>query len=150
MTLIERLEKAQEQTWWLPDSAAVYQGADHCFYLNGGRFSIVRFTPSSGELKSRVRQCLAMDAQTEAPLSQAGISLYPELKVAFMFAGGTLESARGRGAYPAFVAAWVAHARSIGIDHIGLLAREDSSSPIVDRQGFEYCGEIQEWSLNGV
>ena len=111
--------------------------------------SIRRYVKDASGPNARVRQFLAMDAQTEEPLSQAGMSLYPELKVAFMFAGGTLESARGRGAYTALVAARVAHARSMGIDHIGLFARKDSSSPIVDRQGFQYCGEMQEWSLNG-
>ena len=97
---------------------------------------------------ARVRQFLAVDAHTDAPLSQAGMSLYPDLKVAFMFAGGTLASARRRGAYTALVAARVAHARAKGIEHIGLFAREDTSSPIVDRQGFKYCGEMQDWGLN--
>ena len=56
MALIERLERAQQQIWWLPDSAEIYQGSDHCFYFNGGRFSIVRFTPSSENLTVRLTE----------------------------------------------------------------------------------------------
>ena len=110
--------------------------------------TILRYLKDASGSNARVRQFLAMDARSGEPISQAGMSLYPDLKVAFMFAGGTLESARGSGAYTALVAARVRYARSIGIEYIGLFAREDSSSPIVARQGFEYCGEMQEWRLN--
>ena len=110
---------------------------------------IRRYLRDASGPNARVRQFLAVDAQSGEPISQAGMSLYPDLSVAFMFAGGTLESARERGAYTALVAARAAYARSIGVEYIGLFAREDSSSPIVARQGFEYCGEMQEWRLNG-
>ena len=253
MTIIETLEKAHVQTWWLPESVVIHEGPDHCFYRHGGRVSIVRFTPRPEELTQRlneicerigagpalftffphrhgddvidalkhagfhlekrhearvvhveqynrippadiqvirvqtfeemkriyslrsqvfgdgaqesdedirrflrdasgpnprVRQFLAVDRHSGEPLSQAGMSLFPDLKLAFLFAGGTSESARGRGAYTALVAARVDYARSIGIEHVGLFAREDSSAPIVARQGFKHCGEMHYWSLN--
>ena len=255
MKIIERFEKAQEQTWWLPASVVIHEGPDHCFYRNGGRFNIVRFTPSADELESRLnhilavvgaepaqftfhphrhdeevlgvlkaggfvsgqryearvihvdhymrtppedikvimvetfenmkrvysvrseafgdkvlesdetlrlylkassgsnaraRQFLAIDAHSGEPLSQAGMSLFPDLKFSLFFAGATLAAVRGRGAYTALVAARVAYAHSIGIEHVGLFAREDTSAPIVTRHGFEHCGEMQYWVLNGV
>ena len=254
INLIEKLESAQEQTWWLPESVVVHEGPDHCLYHHGGRFNIVRFTPSADELESRlnqvlevvgdepaqfmffphrhdekvlealkatgfvsgqrhearvihvdnymrtppsgikvimvdtfedmkrvysvrgeafgdktlesdenlrlylkassgsnarVRQFLAVDAHSGEPLSQAGMSLFPDLKFSFLFAGATLTAARGRGAYTALVAARVAYANSIGIEHVGLFAREDTSAPIVTRHGFEHCGEMHYWVLNG-
>ena len=255
MNLIEKLESALEQTWWLPESVVIHEGPDHCFYHHGGQFNIVRFTPSADELESRlnqilevvgtesaqftflphrhdgevlealkaagfvsgdrhearvihvdnyartppadiqvimvetfedmkrvysvrseafgdralesdetlrlyfkaasgsnarVRQFLAIDAHSGEPLSQAGMSLFPDLKFSFLFAGATLEYDRRRGAYTALVAARMAYARSVGIEHVGLLAREDTSAPIVTRHGFEHCGEMQYWVLNGV
>ena len=33
--------------------------------------------------------------------------------------------------------------RSIGMEHVGLFAREDTSAPIVTQHGFEYCGEME-------
>ena len=81
-------------------------------------------------------------------MSQAGLSIFQDLSFALLFAGGTITSARGQGAYTALVAARIAYARSIGIKHVGLFAREDTSAPIVDRQGFINYGEMQQWSLN--
>ncbi len=253
MKMIERLERAQEQTWWLPEKVVIHEGPDHCFYGHGGEFRIIRFTPSAADLTARlnqilqvvgtepvrftyfphrhseavldalkqvgfvrlhryegrvidgaqydrrspadikvimvqtfeemkriyslrrevfgggeqvpdetirlylkdasgpnprVRQFLAVDGLSGEALSQAGMSLFPDLKFSLLFAGGTLETARRRGAYTALVAARVAYARSIGIDHVGLFAREDTSAPIVARHGFEYCGEMQDWGRN--
>ena len=254
MNFIEKLESAHAQTWWLPESVLIHEGADHCFYHHSGRFNIVRFNPSPEELESRLneilelvgsepaqftflphrhdekllgalkaagfvsgqrhearvihvdnyartpseeikvimvetfddmkrvysvrnqafgdtttesdealrfflnastganaraRQFLAIDAHNGEPLSQAGMSLFPDLKFALLFAGATLPTARKRGAYTALVAARVAHARSIGIEHVGLFARDDTSAPIVTRHGFEHCGEMQYWVFNG-
>ena len=254
MNIIERLERAQEQTWWLPSSVEVHETAEYCLYQNGDTFYVVRFTPTPdrihacleeivaiiGEVpalfslfphrhdsvvvaalcrrgfvlkqrhqarvievakykrpssssiqvlmvqtfdqmkqlyqlraqsfgqvfdvsdetlrlyvkdatatKARVRQFLALDAESGQAVSQAGMSIYPDLKVAFFFAGGTITEARQKGAYTALVAARVAYARSVGIDYVGLFAREDTSAPIVAKQGFEQCGEMHYWSLNG-
>jgi N-acetylglutamate synthase-like GNAT family acetyltransferase len=253
MDFIEKLESAHAQTWWLPESVEIHEGPDHCFYDYGGRFNIVRFTPSADDLesrlnqilqvvgddpaqftflphrhdekvlralkaagfvsgqrhearvihvdnyertpseeikvniaesfedikrvywvrnqafgdttmesdetlrvflkassgsKARVRQFLAVDAHSGENLSQAGMSLFPDLKFALFFAGATLPDARERGAYTALVAARVAYAHSVGIEHVGLFARADTSAPIVTRHGFEHCGEMQYWVLN--
>ena len=110
--------------------------------------NIRRFLKDASGPTPRVRQFIAVDGKRGEVLSQAGMFLFPDLSFSFFFAGGTLESARGRGAYTALVAARVAYARSIGIDHVGLFAREDTSAPIVARQGFEYFGEMQDWQLN--
>jgi len=251
--MIDRLEAAQGQTWWLPTSAQLFEGPDYCFYENGGQFNIVRFTPDIADVQARlqeicarigqapaifnvfphrhgsevfqalasagfspghryearaihveaydrlppddmrvvavetvddmrqvyairaevfggrppetentlrrylkdatgpdarVRQFLVFDRDTDRPLCQAGMSLFPSLNVAFLFAGGTLETARGRGAYTALVAARIECARSVGIEYVALFAREDTSAPIVNRQGFEYYGDMQAWTLN--
>lgn len=253
MQIIEKLEKAQEQTWWLPPSATVYKGPDHCYYKHDDKYFIVRFTPKDKDIEpllsqimhvveenpvrfiymphrhnetilhafqqagftknnryearaihvdnhkkmppdhiqavmvqnfeemkkvyevrrrvfgsdipepdenirrflkdatspeSRVRQFLAIDTQTNEAVSQAGMSLFHDLRFSFLFAGGTLEAARGKGSYTALVAARIAYARSVGIEHVGLFAREDTSAPIVSKQGFEFYGEMQDWNLN--
>ena len=253
MHIIEKLEKAQEQTWWLPDSSIIYEGVDHCYYKHDGKYFIVRFTPEKDNVKpllsqimqvvgsapvrfiymphrhsdatlhafqqagfvknnryearaihvndydktppeniravmvqtfdemkqvyevrrrifggkepepdenirrflhdatspeSRVRQFLAVDHHSGEAISQAGMSMFPTLRFSFLFAGGTLEAARGKGSYTALVAARIAYARSIGIDHVGLFAREDTSAPIVAKQGFKLYGEMQDWNLN--
>jgi len=94
---------------------------------------------------ARTRQFLAVDAETGQALSQAGLAMYPHLNLAFFFGGGTVPSGRGRGAYTALVAARVAYARSQGFDLVGLFARENTSAPIVARQGFQLCGEMTYW-----
>ena len=76
------------------------------------------------------------------------MSLFPDLHFSFLFAGGTLEQARGKGSYTALVAARIAYAASIGIEHVGVFAREDTSAPIVTKQGFGLCGEMQDWNRN--
>lgn len=253
MNIMETLEKAQAQTWWLPETATIYEGADFCYYRLGEKYFIVRFSPNDDDIENtfahilhtvggeplrfvymphrhnslilehvlrlgfvrnnryearaihvdhyersssprfqvvmvqtleemkqvyevrrkvfastvsepvenlqrflrdatgpnaRVRQFLVLDTETGEPVSQAGMSLFPDLGFAFLFAGGTVEEARGLGAYTSSVAARVAYAKSIGIAHVGLFAREDTSSPIVARQGFDVYGEMQDWNLN--
>ena len=253
MQIIEKLEKAQEQTWWLPQRAQIFEGTDHCYYKHGGKYFIVRFTPKPEDIgerlsqilqqadsepvrfvymphrhseavldafkkagfskthryearavhvdsynrepsqrirasmvdtfeemkalcevrrrvfgsdtpepeenvrrylkdatspEGRVRQFIAVDKESGELISQAGMSLFPRLGFSFLFAGGTLASARGKGAYTALVAARIAYARSIGIEHVGLFAREDTSSPILEKQGFGVYGEMEQWILN--
>ena len=54
---------------------------------------------------ARAPQFIVQDETTGEIVSQAGMSIYRELGVAFLFAGGTLKAGRGRGAYRALVAA---------------------------------------------
>ena len=253
MQIIEKLEKAQEQTWWLPSSATIYEGDDHCYYKHNGKYFIVRFTPRDNDInplllqimqvvgsdpvrfiymphrhnesirqaflhagftqnnryearaihvddynkqppahiqtimvqtfeemkqvyevrrqvfgsdtpepeenirrflkeatgsESRVRQFFAIDTRTGEAISQAGMSLFHSLRFSFLFAGGTLEQARKRGSYTSLVAARIDYARSVGIEHVGLFAREDTSAPIVAKQGFGLYGAMEDWNLN--
>ena len=253
-SLIDTLEIAQAQTWWLPESAILYEREHYCFYLLNGRYHIIRFHPPEGETERllheilkitddthtrfaffphrhqqevqetltrvgfqkksryearaisvdseireppsyievkrvtlfeemktvyeirlgifgnresepednlrrylaeataeppRVRQFYAIDQRSGEAISQAGMSIFPDLGISFLFAGGTLASARGQGAYTALIHARVAYAKSIGIKHVGLFAKEDSSSPILARQGFKSYGELQDWHLKG-
>ena len=58
MQIIEKLEKAQEQTWWLPSSATIYEGDDHCYYKHNGKYFIVRFTPRDNDINPLLLQIM--------------------------------------------------------------------------------------------
>ena len=98
-------------------------------------------------------QCSAEDAQVQRfvaylgdrPVCSGGMSVFPSLGFALLWAGGTVPSARGRGAYSAVVAARMERAAQRDIPFVGLYAREDSSSPIVGAQGFENVGRMDYW-----
>ena len=91
------------------------------------------------------RQFMAFDETDGTPIAQAGLALHTSVQLGFFFAGATLEAHRGRGAYSALVAARVAYAKRAGFDAVGLFAVEDTSSPIVARQGFRQCGTMTYW-----
>lgn len=91
----------------------------------------------------RVHRFVAYDGGE--PVCSAGINLYPDHGFGFLWGGGTVRAARGRGIYSAVVAARVAAAAARGIDFVGLYARVGSSSPIVSRQGFEAVGRMTYW-----
>jgi hypothetical protein len=63
----------------------------------------------------------------------------------FLWAGGTVPSGRGRGAYSALVTARIEAARALGLPRVGLYARVDTSAPIVAAQGFERHGPMTFW-----
>lgn len=94
---------------------------------------------------ARVARFLALDMNTGAPIGCGGSNLYPSLGYASLWAGATLPSARGRGAYSALVAARVALARSLSINRVGLYARIATSAPIVEAQGFVRAGPMTYW-----
>jgi len=98
----------------------------------------------SGE-GARARRFFAYDVDHGEPLSSGGMSLYPELNFALLWAGGTRPSARGRGAYSAILAARIQEAARMGIGAVGLYARRDTSAPIVARQGFQKVGGMVYW-----
>ena len=58
MQIIEKLEKAQEQTWWLPESATIYEGQNYCYYRHDGKYFIVRFTPKRDEIQTLLSQIM--------------------------------------------------------------------------------------------
>lgn len=94
---------------------------------------------------TRVHRFVAYDRATSQPLSSAGMTLFPALRFGFLWAGGTVPEARGRGAYSAVVKARVDRAREIGLEYVGLYAVTDTSAPIVLRQGFKRYGEMTYW-----
>ena len=114
-----------------------------------------RTTPHSDEaLAVELANCIGAAARVhrfvgyderDKPICSGGLSSYPALGIGFMWAGGTVPSARGRGAYSALVAARVAHAAALGLDGVGLYAKSDTSAPLVARQGFLRCGEMCFW-----
>ncbi|MED5374751.1 MAG: GNAT family N-acetyltransferase [Myxococcota bacterium] len=79
------------------------------------------------------------------PVSYGGLNSYPQLKVGFLWAGSTLEHARGRGAYRAVLAARLHRARALGLEIVGLYAKHDTSDPIVAAMGFRPLGQMQQF-----
>jgi hypothetical protein len=91
----------------------------------------------------RVRRYVAyLDGQ---PASAGGMTWFPELKLVFLWAGGTVPDARGRGAYGAVLKARVDEARRLGAERVGLYAKRDTSAPIVAARGFEQAGPMIYW-----
>lgn len=78
-------------------------------------------------------------------LSAGSVNLYPHLRTALLWGGGTLAEARGRGLYRSVVAARVAWARARGMEVVGLFAREHTSLPVVERLGFAQGGRLDTW-----
>jgi hypothetical protein len=128
------------------------QGLRDCWTVAEEAFGTARnYTDDDAALE--LSQCAAEDAQVqrfvaylgEEPVCSGGMSAFPELGFALLWAGGTVPSARGRGAYSAVVAARMARAAQRNIAFVGLYARTDSSSPIVGAQGFENVGRMDYW-----
>lgn len=92
----------------------------------------------------RVHRFVVYDG--DRPVSSGGFNWYPDLRFAFLWAGGTVPEARGSGAYTALVAARVAGAGAMGASFVGLYAKDDTSAPIVARQGFARVGEMSYWA----
>ncbi len=79
------------------------------------------------------------------PVGSAGMTLHPDLGLGFLWAGGVLESARGRGVYSGLLRARADWAKENGIKDIGLYARVDTSAPIVEAHGFTRHGAMEYW-----
>jgi GNAT superfamily N-acetyltransferase len=94
---------------------------------------------------ARVIRFVAYDAETRRPLSAGGINLLPALGFGFLWGGGTMPDARGRGAYSAVLAARINHALRAGLSLVGLFARVDTSAPVVARQGFSRHARMVYW-----
>jgi len=94
---------------------------------------------------ARVHRVVAYDDATGEPVSSGGLTLFPALRFGFLWAGGTVPEARGRGAYSAVLEARARHAREQGITHVGLYAMVNTSFPIVQRQGFTKHGPMTYW-----
>lgn len=98
-------------------------------------------------------QCAPADARVQRfvvyldgePVCSAGINFFDALGFGFLWGGGTVPAARGRGAYSAVVAARIEWARRRGVDLVGLYAREQTSSPVLAAQGFDRVGRMTYW-----
>jgi hypothetical protein len=93
---------------------------------------------------ARVHRFVAYDREGR-PVSAGGMTSFPDLAFGYLWGGGTVPDARGAGAYTTVVAARVQRAKEIGLTHLGIYAKDDTSSPIVARQGFEQVGNMTYW-----
>lgn len=96
---------------------------------------------------ARVRRFVAWDDATGEPLAAGGLNLFPKLQLGFFWGGGTIPAGRRRGAYAALVAARVAEARARGFDQVGVYARDDTSAPLLAKQGFVRSGPVTLWGM---
>jgi ribosomal protein S18 acetylase RimI-like enzyme len=96
---------------------------------------------------ARVHRFVAWDDASGAPIATGAMNTFPDLGdgFGFLWGGGTVPEGRGRGAYSALVSARIARARALGLRHVGLYARRDTSAPIVAAQRFRKLGPMDYW-----
>lgn len=82
-------------------------------------------------------------------VGSANINRFSDLAFGFLWAGGVVEDARGRGVYRALLAARLRWAAEQGLSHVGLYARLDTSAPVVERVGFTAHGPMAYWTRKG-
>jgi hypothetical protein len=93
---------------------------------------------------ARLHRFVAYD-RSATPVASASMTSFPDLRFGFLWGGGTIPSARGRGAYSSLLASRLALAHELGLALVGLYARAATSAPIVTRWGFEQWGEMTYW-----
>jgi len=79
------------------------------------------------------------------PVASGGLTAFPDTGFGFLWAGGVVPGARGRGAYLAVLAARIERARALGLREVGLYAKQDTSSPILAALGFGRHGGMTYW-----
>lgn len=62
--------------------------------------------------------------------------------VGFLWGGGTIPEARGRGSYRAALQARLALARELGLRALFIYGRSDTTAPMLRRHGFRALGEV--------
>lgn len=125
-----------------------------CIRVMGQAFGREPAAHDDAQLAAELAQCIDPAGRVhrfvvyddDEPVSSGGFNWYPDLRLAFLWAGGTVPAARGSGAYTALVASRVRSARDMGAEWVGLYARHDTSAPIVARQGFARVGEMSYWA----
>ncbi len=93
----------------------------------------------------RTHRFVAYDRETGEALSSGGMNWFPDLRVCFLWGGGTVPAARGRGAYRAVVDARMKRAVELGARLVGVYAKVDTSAPILEALGFERHGPLVSW-----
>jgi GNAT superfamily N-acetyltransferase len=104
---------------------------------------LLRFLDHCTGKRPRVHRFVAYDG--ELPVSCGGMTSFSSLRFGYLWAGATVAAARGQGAYRAVLQARAAHAKALDLTHVGLYARNDSSAPIVEKQGFRRYGSMSYW-----
>jgi len=94
------------------------------------------------------RRFLAFDLVTGQPMAQGSMVICRDLGLAMLFGGGTAEEHRTKGAYTALLNARIEYARDAQLDEVGIFAKRDTASPILERRGFRSCGTMVEWTRN--
>jgi hypothetical protein len=94
--------------------------------------------------RGRVYRYVSYDAEG-TPLGSGGLTAFPALGVGLLWAGSVAPEGRGRGAYTAVLDARIEKARELGLTHVGLFAKDDTSAPIVAKFGFERHGAMVYW-----
>lgn len=95
--------------------------------------------------KPRAIRMIAFDMTTRQPVGCGSMSLFEELDICLFFAGGTIPEFRNKGVYSALISARIQYAKQRGISVAGVFARQQSSAPITNKQGFVKCGEMTYW-----
>lgn len=94
---------------------------------------------------ARVQRYLAVDAETGEGLAHGGLTVHTSLGFGFLWGGGTVPGARGRGAYRAVLDARILRASQLGLGRVGLYGRDETSGPIVEALGFAREGPMVHW-----
>ncbi len=95
---------------------------------------------------AQVHRFVAYDDATGRPMASGGVNVFPRLRVAFLWGGGTDPEFRHRGAYRGLVAARMARAARCGCAIVGIYAREGTSDPIMAALGFRRYGTMLTWA----
>jgi GNAT superfamily N-acetyltransferase len=119
--------------------------------VNGRAFGRT-FAPTDARLAADLAMCTSGRVHRFVayahglPIASAGMTVHPALDLVFLWGGGTVPEARGRGAYRALLAARIALARALSISRAGVYARNESAAPIVERLGFVRHAPMTYWS----
>jgi GNAT superfamily N-acetyltransferase len=95
---------------------------------------------------ARTFRFLACDSSTGKALCSAAFNRHADLRFGFLWGGGTVPEARGRGIYSAILTARITEAKRLGLTHVGLHAVTTTSAPILIRQGFNTHGTMHVWA----
>jgi GNAT superfamily N-acetyltransferase len=109
--------------------------------------------PTDAQLRVDLAQCTQPAGRVRRfvayangrPVSGGGVNAFDDLQLGFLWAGATIPEARGQGFYSAVVAKRIDWAMARGLAWVGLYAVTTTSSPIVERQGFDSYGSMTYW-----